>query len=111
MKRFLALLLVLCMVLSLAACGDPGKNDAPNYSDDEDETTEPTQAEADLSDVPNPLVNCPSLQYLYLARCTNIKDISALATSTTLKIINIYGIEGLGTSAFYGTEIEIRDYY
>lgn len=64
----------------------------------------------DLTDV-SPLAGCPSLQYLYLARCTNIKDISALAASTTLKIINIYGIEGLDTSAFDGTEIEIRDYY
>ncbi len=64
----------------------------------------------DLTDV-SPLVNCPSLQYLYLARCTNIKDISALAASTTLKMINSYGIEGLDTSAFDGTEIEIREYY
>lgn len=64
----------------------------------------------DLTDV-SPLAGCPSLQYLYLARCTNIKDISSLAASTTLKMINIFAIEGLDTSAFDGTEIEIRDYY
>lgn len=64
----------------------------------------------DLTDV-SPLINCPNLQYLYLARCTNIKDISALAASTSLKMINIFAIEGLDTSAFEGTNIEIRDYY
>ena len=57
------------------------------------------------------LVNCPNLQYLYLYMCTGITDISPLASSTTLKLINIAAIEGLDTSAFDGTEIEIRDYY
>lgn len=63
-----------------------------------------------LTDV-SPLANCPSLKYLYLHMCTGITDISALASSTTLKMVNIAGIEGLDTSAFDGTEIEIRDYY
>jgi hypothetical protein len=63
-----------------------------------------------LTDV-SPLVNCPNLAYLYLELCTGVKDISALSSSTTLKRINIDGIEGLNTSAFDGTEIEIQKYY
>ncbi len=39
MKKFLATLLALAMVLSLAACG--GKSDAPAASDDSDKTEEP----------------------------------------------------------------------
>lgn len=52
MKKFFALLLSLCMILGLAACG--GNNDQPNSTPDTPKQDAPAPAEGDKTPDPEP---------------------------------------------------------